>query len=135
MIVGNVKVLRIGLSSKLIFFARFLNTFNISRHCLPYFKKSQNHELSTGPDDAFRGHEGPLKVSQGKCKNPLHQAFMEAGKQHAIGYTDDMNGYRQEGCGPMDMTIHNGIRQSTSRAYLHPACLRIYIQMINNQIV
>ncbi|KAI6177012.1 hypothetical protein M3Y97_00860800 [Aphelenchoides bicaudatus] len=90
------------------------------KHCLPYFKKSQSHELSTGPNDLFRGHDGPLKVSQGKCENPLHKAFIESGKQQGIGYTEDMNGYRQEGCGPMDMTIHNGIRQSTSRAYLQP---------------
>ncbi|KAI6240867.1 GMC oxidoreductase [Aphelenchoides fujianensis] len=81
------------------------------KHCLPYFKKSTTHELSTGPDDPFRGHNGPLRVSQGKCDNPLHQAFMEAARQHGLGYTEDMNGYRQEGCGPMDMTIHKGVRQ------------------------
>ncbi|KAI6235342.1 GMC oxidoreductase [Aphelenchoides besseyi] len=90
------------------------------KYCLPYFKKSTTHELSTGPDDPFRGYNGPLKISQGKCDNPLHQAFMEAGRQHGLGYTDDMNGYRQEGCGPMDMTIYKGIRQSTSTAYLKP---------------
>lgn len=45
---------------------------------------------------------------------------MTAGKEHGVGYTPDMNGYRQEGLGPMDMTIKNGTRWSTSKAYLRP---------------
>ena len=90
------------------------------KNCLPYFKKAQTHELATGPDDKFRGYNGPLYVSQGKCENPLHQAFMAAGKTHPVGVTDDMNGYRQEGLGPMDMTIKNGMRWSASKAYLQP---------------
>uniref|UniRef100_A0A7E4VL99 Choline dehydrogenase n=1 Tax=Panagrellus redivivus TaxID=6233 RepID=A0A7E4VL99_PANRE len=90
------------------------------KNVLPYFKKAQKHELSTGPDDPYRGHDGPLHVMQGKCDNPLHKAWMEAGKQHYIGYTDDMNGYRQEGTAPMDMTIKNGVRMSASTAYLKP---------------
>jgi choline dehydrogenase len=99
---------------------------------LPYFKKSQTHELSTGPNDPFRGHDGPLKVSQGKCENPLHKAFIESGKQQGIGWTEDMNGYRQEGCGPMDMTIHKGVRQSTSRAYLKPVSFKfIYVDELS----
>ncbi|CAD5223166.1 unnamed protein product [Bursaphelenchus xylophilus] len=90
------------------------------KHCLPYFKKAQTHELSTGPDDPYRGYNGPLKVSVGKCENPLHQAWINAGKTHRIGYTEDMNGYRQEGTAPMDMTVHKGKRQSASVCYLHP---------------
>jgi choline dehydrogenase len=98
----------------------YLSNSIIFRYCLPYFKKSQCHELSTGPDDPFRGHNGPLKIMQGKCEHPLHKAFIEAGIQQGVGTTTDMNGYKQEGCGPMDMAIHKGVRQSASRAYLHP---------------
>lgn len=96
----------------------FLLSVNYSRECLPYFKKAQTHELATGPDDPFRGHNGPLYVSQGKCENPLHKAFIEAGRQLGIGFTPDMNGFRQQGFGPMDMTIKDGKRQSSSTAYL-----------------
>jgi choline dehydrogenase len=32
---------------------------------------------------------------QGKGENPLHKAFIEAGEQMGIGYTEDMNGFRQ----------------------------------------
>lgn len=74
-------------------------------HCLPYFKKAQSHEL--GPD-RYRGGNGPLHVSRGKTKHPLHCAFLEAAQQAGYPFTDDMNGYQQEGFGWMDMTIHQG---------------------------
>ncbi|XP_028419099.1 choline dehydrogenase, mitochondrial-like [Dendronephthya gigantea] len=85
--------------------------------CLPYFKKAQNHCL--GEDD-YRGGSGPLHVSQGNWDNPLFKAFVDAAVQAGYKYTPDMNGYRQAGFGPMDMTIHKGKRWSTANAYLKP---------------
>ena len=32
-------------------------------------------------------------------KNPLHKAFIEAGQQAGYPFTDDMNGFQQEGFG------------------------------------
>ncbi|KAJ7316847.1 hypothetical protein JRQ81_003009 [Phrynocephalus forsythii] len=89
--------------------------------CLPYFKKAQTHEL--GPD-VYRGGNGPLHVSRGKTKNPLHQAFLDAAQQAGYPFTEDMNGFQQEGFGWMDMTIHKGQRWSTASAYLRPALSR-----------
>ena len=43
--------------------------------------------------------------------HPLHQAFLEAGSQHPIGVTDDVNGYKQEGIGHFDLSIDKGKRQ------------------------
>jgi choline dehydrogenase len=63
-------------------------------------------------------------VSTGACHNPLYNAFIEAGQQAGYARTDDMNGYRQEGFGPMDMTVHKGRRWSTAMAYLRPALKR-----------
>ena len=71
--------------------------------CLPYFKKSQAHELG---EDSYRGGSGPLHVSRGKTNNPLFHAWIEAGMQAGYPFTDDMNGYQQEGVGWMDMTIY-----------------------------
>ena len=59
---------------------------------MPYFKKSQTHELG---EDAYRGGEGPLHVSRGKTDNPLFHAWIEAGMQAGYPFTDDMNGYQQ----------------------------------------
>ncbi|XP_074646523.1 uncharacterized protein LOC141902608 [Tubulanus polymorphus] len=89
--------------------------------CLPYFRKSQTHELGA---DEYRGGDGPLHVSRGRSKNPLFDAFIEAGQQAGYPYTDDMNGYQQEGFGRMDMTIHRGQRWSASMGYLRPVLYR-----------
>lgn len=85
---------------------------------LPYFRRAETRAKGA---DAWRGGDGPLKVSTGAMRNPLFRAFIEAGRQAGYGYTEDMNGYRQEGFGPMDMTIHGGRRWSAAMAYLHPA--------------
>ncbi|MBL8705428.1 MAG: choline dehydrogenase [Rhodospirillales bacterium] len=85
---------------------------------LPYFRRAETRAKG---GDEYRGGDGPLRVSTGPMKNPLFRAFIEAGQQAGYGYTDDMNGYRQEGFGPMDMTIHQGRRWSAATAYLKPA--------------
>ena len=84
---------------------------------LPYFRRGQAH--ASGADD-YRGGDGPLRVMQGAMRNPLFHAFIEAGTQEGYAATPDMNGFRQEGFGPMDMTIHRGRRWSAAAAYLHP---------------
>ena len=90
-------------------------------HCLPYFRKAETRGKG---GDAYRGDSGPLQVSTGACKNPLYNAFIEAGEQAGYARTEDMNGYRQEGFGAMDMTVHKGRRWSTAMAYLRPALKR-----------
>ena len=88
---------------------------------LPYFRKAES--FSAGGDD-YRGGSGPLHTSRGTMANPLYGAFIEAGEQAGYRRTADMNGYRQEGFGPMDMTVHRGRRWSTANAYLKPASRR-----------
>ena len=44
--------------------------------------------------------------------------------QAGYPYTSDMNGFQQEGVGPMDMTVYDGKRWSTASAYLRPALKR-----------
>ena len=60
----------------------------------------------------------------GSTDNPLVGAFLEAGTQAGYKFTSDLNGYRQEGFGIMDMTIYKGKRWSTASAYLRPALSR-----------
>ncbi|VDK67112.1 unnamed protein product [Onchocerca ochengi] len=102
------------------------------KNVLPYFKKAQAHELSKGPSDPYRGWNGPLHVTQGKCENPLHKAFLECGDQLGVGVVDDINGYKQEGIAPLDLTIYKGVRWSTSRAYLWPALSRPNLHTSSN---
>jgi len=91
------------------------------RDVLPYFKRAETRAKG---GDAYRGADGPLHVSTGACANPLFEAFIEAGVQAGYPFTADMNGYQQEGFGPMDMTTRDGRRWSAARAYLDPARAR-----------
>ena len=91
------------------------------RDVLPYFRKAETR-LKGG--DVYRGDSGPLMVTTGKCENPLFSTFIEAGKQAGYPYTDDMNGFQQEGLGPMDMTTFKGERWSVAKGYLKPAMSR-----------
>ncbi|OLO03675.1 choline dehydrogenase [Salinicola socius] len=85
--------------------------------CLPYYRKAETRDI--GPND-YHGGDGPLSVATPKAgNNPLYQAFIEAGVQAGYPRTDDLNGYQQEGFGPMDRsTTPNGRRSSTARGYL-----------------
>ncbi len=90
-------------------------------HVLPYFKRAETCER--GGDD-YRGSGGPLTVSRGTMANPLFAAFIEAGRQAGYPLTADMNGFQQEGFGPMDMTVRRGRRWSAAAAYLRPVMAR-----------
>ncbi len=96
-------------------------------HVLPYFKRA---ETCARGGDAYRGDGGPLHVSRGAMRNPLFAAFIAAGQQAGYPYTDDMNGFQQEGFGAMDMTIHRGRRWSAASAYLRPALSRPNMKVV-----
>ena len=88
---------------------------------LPYFRRAETRDL--GADD-YHGGDGPLHVSRGHTPQPLFKAWIEAGRQAGYPVTSDLNGYQQEGLGPMDMTTYRGRRWSTAKAYLRPAMKR-----------
>src|SRR5580692_1279050 len=85
---------------------------------LPYFRRAERH--AEGGDD-YRGADGPLATRRGLLTNPLHAAWLEAGRQAGYPLTADMNGFQQEGFGQMDMTVGGGRRCSAANAYLRPA--------------
>ncbi|TIP03572.1 MAG: choline dehydrogenase [Mesorhizobium sp.] len=94
---------------------------------LPYFKRMED---SDGGEDGWRGHGGPLHVQRGARKNPLYGAFVEAGRQAGFELTDDYNGSKQEGFGPMEQTILGGRRWSAANAYLKPALKRRNVSLV-----
>jgi choline dehydrogenase len=107
-------------------------------HCLPYFKKSEGWALAAeNPDTkAYRGTEGPLGVNNGnQMKNPLYQAFVDAGVEAGYMDTPDYNANQQEGFGPMHMTVKNGVRWSTANAYLRPALARTNLTVVTHALV
>ncbi len=92
---------------------------------LPYFKRMESwHDGGHGGDPEWRGTDGPLHVSRGPRDNPLHAAFVAAGREAGYELTDDYNGQKQEGFGPMEQTVWKGRRWSAANAYLRPALKR-----------
>jgi choline dehydrogenase len=92
----------------------------------PYFKRMENVQEG---EEGWRGTDGPLYVKRGLRKNPLYQAFIEAGRQAGYPVSSDYNGSQQEGFADMQMTVHDGLRWSAANAYLWPAIKKGSIAM------
>ena len=102
-------------------------------NCLPYFKKAESWAFG---ENNYRGGKGYLAVNNGnEMTNPLYHAFVDAGIEAGYLETEDYNGQQQEGFGPMHMTVKNGVRCSSSNAYLRPALQRKNLTVITKSLV
>ena len=82
---------------------------------LPYFKRMESRAEGR---DSYRGDSGPVGVRRKSDLDLLSQAFLDAGRQAGYSYTEDVNGYRQEGFCLFDMNVDHGFRASAAYAYL-----------------
>jgi 4-pyridoxate dehydrogenase len=85
---------------------------------LPYFKRGETWQEG---ESAWRGGTGPLGTQFAKTRDPLFEAWMEAGAAAGFPRNPDYNGAQQEGFGRSQYTIRDGRRSSSARAYLRPA--------------
>ncbi|KML67861.1 choline dehydrogenase [Pectobacterium peruviense] len=101
--------------------------------CLPYFRKTETRDV--GSND-YHGAAGPVSVTTPKMgNNELFHAMVEAGVQAGYPRTDDLNGYQQEGFGPMDRTVTpKGRRASTARGYLDQAKSRKNLTIVTHAL-
>jgi choline dehydrogenase-like flavoprotein len=88
---------------------------------LPYFKKSEHHEVFDG---IYHSQEGPLHVSFARHPSRLTKHFVEACVEKGIPYNEDYNGEMQLGASLLQYTIKNNKRQSTATAFLRPVMQR-----------
>jgi choline dehydrogenase-like flavoprotein len=88
---------------------------------LPCFKRAEDNERGA---DELHGAGGPLRVSDGRSRNPIAKAFIDAAVAHGLEATDDFNGPEQDGVGWYQVTQHDGLRCSAAAAYLRPALVR-----------
>ena len=88
---------------------------------LPYFKRSEDNERGASE---YHGAGGPLTVSDGRSRNPIMDAFLEAVSSAGHPANDDFNGAEQDGFGRYQLTQRDGRRCSAAVAYLHPAMER-----------
>ena len=100
--------------------------------CVPYFIRAETWQ---GGADQFRGDAGPIGVTGGSnMSNPLHNAFIKSGQQAGYTRSDDYNGAQQEGFAAMQMSVRDGIRDSTARAYLDPVMKRPNLRVVSNAL-
>src|SRR5579863_2978655 len=84
---------------------------------LPFFKRMESYQ---GGDDAFRGRDGPIRVTNPPPGLPIFAALIEAAGQVGIAHNPDYNGAAQDGIAMSQATISRGRRMSTARCYLDP---------------
>ena len=99
---------------------------------LPYFRRSEDWE---GGENTYRGSGGPLSSCYTSFKDPLCEAFLEAGRNMGFDYTDDYNGANPDGFARIQMTLRKGRRWSAAAAYLHPAKRRRNLQVETGAMV
>lgn len=82
----------------------------------PVFRRMEDWQGVPHPD---RGKGGPLSVRDVAADvHPLTRAYLSAAEQAGIAFNPDYNSDGMEGAGLYQITTRNGIRASTSAAYL-----------------
>ncbi len=100
---------------------------------LPYFKKSEDHCWGASE---HHGAGGELHVSDFAGQvHPLCERFLKAGDALGFGRTADFNGPTKEGFGLWQMTIRNGLRESTAKTFLRAAMRRPNLTVITHAMV
>jgi choline dehydrogenase len=99
---------------------------------LRVFKEIENHNLGASPT---RGGDGPLKISIRTDPEATCEAIMDSATGIGLKRVDDINASDDERIGYTPGTIHNGLRQSSAKAFLHPAMKRSNLTVqLNTQI-
>ncbi len=94
----------------------------------------KRHEKRQG-QSAFHGSEGELDVQPPRESNPLAQAFVDAAVEAGHDRSLDFNGERQDGFGIFELNQRNGVRLSSSRAFLHPVLTRPNLHVFSDTLV
>ena len=94
---------------------------------LPYFRKFEDHAWGASE---FHGAGGPVHVSDVSAGvHPLCDIFLKACSALGIAQTRDFNGASPEGAGLWQITVKDGVRVSSARAYLRPAQRRANLRV------
>lgn len=92
---------------------------------LAYYKRLESHPLG---NTEFHRADGRIRITQMKGQeHPICSAFIEGCAGLGYSRNDDFNGATLEGVGIYDINTRKGLRDSSSRAYLHPALGRLQL--------
>jgi len=93
---------------------------------LPYFKRIERYE---GGDDAYRGRDGPMRVSGASEVHLLTRSFVAAGMELGFPRNDDFNGSAREGVGVIQNNREGRFRSGAAQTYLVRAKRRPNVQV------
>jgi choline dehydrogenase len=98
------------------------------REVLPYFRKSEHNE--NFGSSVYHGRGGPMNVRSVTRPNPLNFSFFDALAGQGYSYRDDLNGADSEGMSLRQLSIRNGMRETTASALLQPALGRANLTVL-----
>lgn len=99
--------------------AKMGNTGWSYQDVLPYFKKIENFSIPEFQNPKYHGNNGYLSVGYVPYHTKIAEAIVESGIQNGLKYVD-YNGPTQTGISYLQVSMRDGVRESSSRAYLHP---------------
>lgn len=103
---------------------------------LPYFKKSEDMRDPELAQSGFHGIGGGLTVEPFRSISAIADLVLEAAREMGLLNPDnDVNGQTQSGFAQTQGTIRNGLRCSTSKAFLRPAAHRPNLHIALNALV
>jgi choline dehydrogenase len=91
------------------------------QNVLPAFKQHEDYYLGA---DAFHGAGGEWRIEKQRLRWDILDAFAEAAVEAGIPRSEDFNRGSNEGVGYFQVNQKGGLRWSTARAFLRPACSR-----------
>jgi choline dehydrogenase-like flavoprotein len=99
---------------------------------LPWFKRHENRRAGAS---TWHGASGALDVQRPAENHPLAHALVDAAAQAGFARNDDFNGAVQDGFGLFELNQRDGVRLSSSRAFLHPALHRPNLKLFTDTLV
>src|SRR5438132_7322509 len=85
---------------------------------LPFFKRMESYAGEGDP--AFRGRQGPLRVTNPEPRDPLFATIIKAAAEVGIRHNPDYNGASQEVIAMSQAPPNGGGRPCSARCYLDP---------------
>jgi choline dehydrogenase len=100
---------------------------------LPYYKRLESHPLG---NTEYHRADGRVRITQMKsAAHPICTTFLDACAKLGFPRNDDFNGASLEGAGIYDINTRDGLRDSSSRAYLQPALDRTQLTVEHHCLV
>lgn len=101
---------------------------------LPYFKKIENFNIPSFQNSEYHGQNGYLNIEHAPYRTTKSKAWIRGAQQYGFIYGDH-NGPNPSGVSYLQLSMKNGTRHSSNRAYLHPINRRSNLHVSKGSMV